>query len=120
MLTDHVDLDQIRTYTDGRSHLFVSLCEKVGLPQMMNKHMQKTIGRPMDIPPGIEAMLLMAPMVQEGYKPLYQLKDYYQSKDLEGMFHYPIELEQIKDGRFGYFLDTFYAFGYFQKSVRMP
>ncbi|WP_459930902.1 hypothetical protein [Desulfosporosinus burensis] len=40
----------------------------------------------MDIPPGIEAMILMAPMTEEGYKPLYQLKDYYCPKDLEGIF----------------------------------
>lgn len=41
----------------------------------------------MDIPPGVEAMILMAPMAEEGYKPLYQLNDYYEPKDLEGIFH---------------------------------
>ena len=30
----------------------------------------------MDIPPGIEAMLLIASMAEEGYKPLYQINYY--------------------------------------------
>lgn len=111
MQTNTIDLNSVRTYTDGRFHLFVGLCEKIGLPQVFNKHMGKATGRPMDIPPGIEAMILMAPMAEEGYKPLYQLHDYYCTKDLEGIFHYPVQEEQIKDDRFGYFLDTFYQAG---------
>ena len=43
--------------------------------------------RPMDIPPGIEAMILMARMAEEGYRPTDQLNDYYHTKDLEGIFH---------------------------------
>jgi len=50
----------------------------------------------MDISPGIEAMMLMAPMAEEGYRPLYQLNEFYQTKDLEGIFHAPVEVEQIK------------------------
>lgn len=73
--------------------------------------MQKATGRPMDIPPGIEAMILMAPMAEEGYKPLYQLNEFYQTKDLEGIFHAAVELEQIRDDRFSYFLDVFYEAG---------
>lgn len=111
MPLEFVDRDKIRTYSDGRFHFFVGLCEKMGLPQLFNQHMKKTTGRPMDLPPGIEAMILMAPMAEEGYKPLYQLHDYYHTKDLEGMFHYPVQEEHIKDDRFGYFLDAFYAAG---------
>lgn len=111
MRIDNIELDDVRTYTDGRFHLFVGLCEKIGLIQIMNKHIEKATGRPMDLPPGIEAMILMAPMVDEGYKPLYQLNDYYRSKDLEGIFHFPVNLEHIVDNRFGYFLDTFHKAG---------
>jgi len=111
MQIEKVDLNSVRTYTDGRFQLFVGLCEKIGLPQIINKHMEKATGRPMDIPPGIEAMILMAPMAEEGYKPLYQLKDYYRTKDLEGIFHFPVKEEQIKDDRFGYFLDVFHEAG---------
>lgn len=42
---------------------------------------------------------------------LYQLNDYYCAKDLEGIFHFPVKEEQIKDDRFGYFLDVFYDAG---------
>ena len=111
MQPEMIDLNTVRTYTDGRLQLFVGLCEKIGLPQIINKYMQKPTGRPMDIPPGIEAMMLMAPMAEEGYKPLYQLNDYYEPKDLEGIFHVPVELDQIKDDRFAYFLDAFYKAG---------
>lgn len=100
MIIENIDLNNIRTYTDVRFQLFVGLCEKIGLLQSINNHMKKTTGRPMDIPPGVETMILMASMVEEGYKPLHQLHDYYQSKDFEGVFHYPVELEQIKDDRF--------------------
>ena len=111
MQPETIDLNTVRTYTDGRLQLFVGLCEKIGLPQIINKHMQKATGRPMDIPPGVEAMILMAPMAEEGYKPLYQLNDYYQPKDLEGIFHVPVELDQIQDDRFAYFLDAFFKAG---------
>jgi len=111
MPTEMIDLNHVRTYTDGKLQLFVGFCEKIGLPQIINQHMQKATGRPMDIPPGVEAMMLMAPMAEEGYRPLYQLNEFYETKDLEGIFHAPIELEQIRDDRFSYFLDVFYEAG---------
>ncbi len=84
-----------RCYSQAKSFVFCNLhtvgelnhTHHIGLPQIMNKHMQQSTGRPMDIPPGVEAMILMAPMAEEGYKPLYQLNDYYEPKDLEGIFH---------------------------------
>jgi transposase len=109
--TATIDLDQVRTYTDGRLQLFVGMCEKIDLPQIISKHMKKTTGRPSDIDQGVAAMILMAPMAQEGYQPLYQLNEYYRTKDLEGIFHTPVALEEIEDDRFSYFLDSFYAAG---------
>ena len=106
-----IDWNQVRTFSDGRLQFFVGICEKVGLPQIINQHMQKATGRPFDIPPAVAAMMLMAPMAQEGYHPLYQLNEYYRIKDLEGIFHYPVQLGQIEDERFGYFLDDFYKSG---------
>jgi hypothetical protein len=41
MQSEAIDLNTVRTYTDGRLQLFVGLCEKIGLPQIINKHMQK-------------------------------------------------------------------------------
>ena len=109
--TETIDLDSVCTYTDGRLQLFVLLCKKVGLPQIINKYLIKPTGRPCDITPATAAMILMAPMVQEGYCPLYQLNEYYQAKDMEGIFHTPVKLEQIVDERFAYLLDSFYSAG---------
>ena len=72
MQPEMIDLTTVCTYTDGRLQLFVGLCEKIGIAQIINKHMVKSTGRPMDIPPGIEAMIIMAPMAEEGYRPLYR------------------------------------------------
>lgn len=70
------------------------------------------MGRPPDIPPGIEALILAAGIcIEEGYRPLYAIQDYYENKDLEGIFHYPIEVSQLTDDRFGGFLDSFYEAG---------
>ena len=61
-----VDLDNVLTHSDGRLQIFVLLCEKIGLPQIINKHVKKATGRPCDIDPGTATMILMAPMAQEG------------------------------------------------------
>jgi hypothetical protein len=55
-------LNNIRTCTNARLQLFVGLCEKIGLPQIINEHMRKAIA--LTIPLGIEVMILMAPMVE--------------------------------------------------------
>ena len=44
----------------------------------------------------------------DDHKPLYLLDEYYEFRDLEGIFHYPISLDQINDDRFGGFLDRFH------------
>ena len=41
MQPETIDLNTVQTYTDGCLQLFVGLCEKIGLPQIINKHMQK-------------------------------------------------------------------------------
>jgi transposase len=110
-MKNRIDIDEIRTYTDGRMQFMVGLCEKVGLPQVFDEHMIKETGRPREITPGVEAMIMMALMSQEGYKPLYHMNDMFIEKDLEGIFHHPLMLEQINDDRFGYFLDEFHKAG---------
>lgn len=44
MQIETIDLNSVRTYTDGRLQLFVGLCEKIDLPQIINKHMQRSTG----------------------------------------------------------------------------
>lgn len=98
--------------SEGRLQLMVGLCEKMGVKDIFNKRLGKELGRPSDMPPGIEAEVMIAGIcIDEGYRPLYVMQDYYQYKDLEGIFHHPIELSQLNDDRFGDFLDDIYKAG---------
>ncbi len=74
--------------------------------------LQKKTGRPSDIPPDIEAEIMIAGIcIDEGYRPLYAMQDYYEYKDLTSIFHHPMKLSQLNDDRFGDFLDDFYNAG---------
>ncbi len=107
-----VDLYDVELYSAGRLQLIAGLCEKMGVTEIFNKELAKQTGRPPDIPPGIEAAILIAGIcVDEGYRPLYAIKDYYEYKDLEGIFHHPLAVSQLNDDRFGSFLDDFAAAG---------
>ena len=55
-------------------------------------------------------MMMMVNMCDE-HMPLSRLQEYYQYTDIEGLFHHPVQLEQINDDRFGGFLDLFYGAG---------
>lgn len=106
------DIEVIDRWSEGRLQLIVGLCEKMGVTEVFNKHLEKTMGRPSDIPAGIEAEIMIAGICcDEGYSGLYAINEYYQYKDLEGIFHHPMELSQLNDDRFGNFLDAFYDAG---------
>jgi len=110
-VNEKVELNSVNVWSDGKLQLAVNLCEKIGIRQLFDNHLQKSTGRPSDIPPGIEAEIMIASMCDEGYRPLSALQNYYKYKDLEGIFHYPIQLSQLNDDRFGNFLDDFYEAG---------
>lgn len=106
------DIETFNGWSEGRLQLIVGLCEKMGVKDIFNKHLQKKTGRPSDIPPGIEAEVMIAGIcIDEGYRPLYAMQDYYEYKDLTGIFHHPMKLSQLNDDRFGDFLDDFYNAG---------
>ena len=54
---------------------------------------------------------MMIVNICDDHPPLDRLNEYYGMEDLEGIFHYPISLNQINDDRFGKFLDAFYEAG---------
>ncbi|MDO9534106.1 MAG: DUF4277 domain-containing protein [Bacillota bacterium] len=111
-MPNNIDIDSVDVYCAGRLQLIVELCEKMGIKDIFNKHLEKKAGRPSDIPAGVEAEIMMAGIcVEEGYRSLYAIQDYYKYKDLEGIFHHPIELSRLNDDRFGTFLDDFYDAG---------
>jgi hypothetical protein len=105
-------IEALNGWSEGRLQLIVGLCEKVGVKEIFNKHLEKEMGRPSDIPAGIEAEIMIVGICADnGYRSLYAMQEYYQYKDLEGIFRHPIELSQINDDRFGRFLDRFHEAG---------
>lgn len=105
-----VDPSLVDTYVAGQEGFIVGLCEALGLPETFNQALESINGRPVDIPYGIDAMIMMVNMCHD-HRPLSRLKDYYEYSDLEGLFHYPVQLEQLNDDRFGGFLDLFFEAG---------
>lgn len=97
-------------YYDGKMNFIVGLCEQLRLPEVFNLNLEKHLGRKTDIPYGVMAEMMIVNICDE-HQPLYLLNEYYQEKDLEGIFHSPITLNQINDDRFGKFLDVFYEAG---------
>lgn len=110
MDTTNVDIDSLEMYSHGKMNFMVGLCEKLGLPEIFNKNLEKTLGRKTDIPYGIMAEMMLVNICDD-HHPLLRLQEYYEMKDLEGIFHYPIELSHINDDRFGKLLDAFYDAG---------
>ena len=110
-MTKKIDINDVDAWSDGKLQLAVGLCEKIGIVDLFNKHLDSNLGRPSDIPAGVEAAIMIASIADDGYKALSAFQDYYRDKDLEGIFHHSIELSQLNDSRFGHFLDDFYDAG---------
>lgn len=105
-----VDPTIVETYTVGKEGFIVAPCEAIGLPETFNQALSSTNGRPVDIPHGVTAMMMMSNMCHD-HRPISRLREYYEYTDLEGLFHHPITLDQINDDRFGGFLDLFHEAG---------
>lgn len=103
-------LANMEMYYHGKMNFIVGLCEQLRLPKVFNLNLEKSLGRKTDIPYGIMAEMMIVNICDD-HHPLYLLNEYYQEKDLEGIFHCPINLDQINDDRFGKFLDAFYEAG---------
>jgi len=65
-------IEMFNGWSEGRLQLIVGLCEKMGVKDIFNKHLEKEMWRPLDIPAGIEAEIMLAGICAErGYRPLY-------------------------------------------------
>ncbi len=102
-----IDLDLVETYTCGKEGMVVGICENIGIPDILNKALTSNHGRTPDIPYGILGLMMIVNMIDQ-HHPLIGMKDYYQGKDLEGIFHFPIDINQINDDRLGQLLDAFF------------
>jgi len=105
-----IDLKNIRTYTDGKASFMVGLFEELNLPHVFDTYLEKESGRPPEIPYGILAEMMLVNLCDD-HHPLSRLNEYYKFKDIEGIFHHPLQLSQINDDRFGGFLDLFHQAG---------
>ncbi|MDO9535791.1 MAG: hypothetical protein Q7J85_10790, partial [Bacillota bacterium] len=53
-------VDIFNTWSAGRLQLIVGLCEKIGVTDVFNKYLEKEMGRPSDMPAGVEAEIMIA------------------------------------------------------------
>jgi len=105
-----VDPKIVDTYIVGKEGFIVGLCESLGIPETINQTLESEDGRPVDIPYGVSAMIMMVNMCHD-HRALSRLAEYYEYSDLEGLFHYPVQLDQLNDDRFGGLLDLLYEAG---------
>lgn len=105
-----VDPSIVDTYVVGKEGFIVGLCEALGLTETFNQRLSSINGRPVDVPYGVVAMIMMVNMCDD-HRPLSRLWEYYRYTDLEGLFHFPVQLNQLNDDRFGGFLDLFHEAG---------
>ncbi len=105
-----IDFEKFRSYTDGKISFMTGMFEKLNLPTIFNKHLERHVGRPPEIPYGVLAEMMLVNICDD-HHPLSRLNEYYQDKDLESLFNHPITLSQINDDRFGGFLDVFHEAG---------
>lgn len=106
-MSKNVDINTIETYTCGREGLIVGLCENIGLEQLIDESLTPKTGRKPDVPYSTVMQMMIVNMCDTHY-PLYAYDLFYEGKDLEGIFHKPIDLKKITDDRLALFLDAFY------------
>ncbi|MDW7663247.1 MAG: DUF4277 domain-containing protein, partial [Bacillota bacterium] len=90
----------IDAQSPGKAGLIVGLAEQMGVVELFNEKLSSSKGRPEEIPYGILALMMMVNMCDD-HHPLWRMDAYYDMKDLEGLFHYPVKPSQINDDRFG-------------------
>ncbi len=100
-----IDFGQIKSFYDGKAGLIAGLCQQIGLDRIFNTHLEQHMGRPVEIPYGIMAQMMLINMADD-HHPLSRMEDYFENKDLESIFGMPIDLKQLNDDRFGGFLDS--------------
>ena len=103
-------LENVRTYFHGKMNFVAGICEKLKVSEIIENSLSKSNGRKPDIPYGTLAEMMIVNLC-DSHKPLYLIQEYYEQKDLEGIFNTQIDIEQLNDDRFGNYLDQLYAAG---------
>lgn len=100
-----IDFGQIKSFYDGKAGLIAGLCQQIGLDTIFNNHLERHQGRPVEIPYGVMAQMMLINMADD-HHPLSRMENYFENKDLESIFGINIDLKQLNDDRFGGFLDS--------------
>lgn len=100
-----IDFGQIKSFYDGKAGLIAGLCQQIGLDTIFNNHLEQHQGRPVEIPYGIMAQMMLINMADD-HHPLSRMDDYFKNKDIESILGKKIDIKQLNDDRFGGFLDS--------------
>jgi transposase len=100
-----IDFGQVKSFYDGKAGLITGLSQQVGLDTIFNTHLEQHLGRPVDVPYGVLAQLMLI-NIADDHHPLSRMDDYYKNKDLESLFGQPVDYKKLNDDRFGGLLDA--------------
>lgn len=101
----------IQSYYHGKMNFIAGICRKLNVSTIFEHNLTKSNGRKPDIPYGTMAELMITNLC-DSHRPLYLMQEYFSLyKDLQGIFHHNIVLNQLNDDRFANFLDQFHAAG---------
>ncbi len=93
-----------RSRFHGKMNFVAGICEKLKVSEIIENSLSKRNGRKPDIPHGTLAEMMIVNLC-DSHKPLYLIQEYYEQKDLEGIFNTQIDIEQLNDDRFSNYLD---------------
>jgi len=86
-----VDSNIVETYIVGKDRFIVVLCEALGIPGLIDEELSAHYGRIPDVAYGTLAMVMMVNMCHH-HRSIYEVREYYEYADLEGLFHHPMTL----------------------------
>lgn len=98
---------EVTTYPHGKLLFLSRVFDRLRIPEVIDKRLTAVNGRPPCTPYGVLAKLLLINLCTD-HHPLYRLSEYYLDTDLEMLFGRPLNLDQLYDTRFGYFLDRMF------------
>ncbi len=102
-------LNAISNHKD-KDALIVELINNINFSELVDSHLTSHTGRPPEISYGTIGKMMITNMCND-HHPLYLLDEYFEDKELEDIFHEPIDKTKLTDDRFGVFLDRLYEAG---------
>jgi transposase len=101
----------VHSYYHGKMNFIACICKKLSVSAIFEDNLTKSNRRKPDIPYGTMAELMITNLC-DSHRPLYLMQEYFSLyKDLEGIFHQNIDINQLNDDRFANFLDQLHAAG---------